>query len=253
MSAPAILTSVGGGVLRVTLNEPDRRNPLSGPMVAALTEAVRGAPAAGVRSVLLTGAGPAFCAGMDLRERSGGGSASGRPFMELVDAIRCGPVPVVARVNGAARAGGLVLAAACDIAIADAAATFAMPETRIGLTAEITLAVLSRRAPAMPLRRYALTGEVFDSPTARELGVISQVSAPGHLDTDVESLLADLGRCSPDALAATKRRLTRDLPSLDELLAAADASDAGFTTPHAREGLASAQRKQPPPWAHPRG
>ena len=237
-----------GGVLRVTMNAPERRNALSARMTAGLTEAIARAPDGGARAVLLTGAGPAFCAGMDLRERTGGRTASGRPLMELVHTIGEVPVPVVAAVRGAARAGGLVLAAACDIAVADAGATFAMPETRLGLVPEMTLAVLEARVPHTPLRRYALTGAVFDAVTALGMGLVSQVSAPGRFDDDVAALLGELCRCSPDALAATKRRLAAPLPPLEALLAAADASDAGFATPHAREGLDAVRQDRPPPW-----
>jgi methylglutaconyl-CoA hydratase len=221
-----ILTAVEGGVLRITMNVPEKRNALSTRMAAELTAAVRGASGKGVYAILLTGAGPAFCSGLDLRERTGGRTASGRPLMELVHAIGEAPVPVVARVHGAARAGGLVLAAACDIAVADPAATFAIPETRLGLVPEMTLAVLSSRVPPGPLRRYALTGEVFDAATASGLGLISQVSAAGRLDHEIGGVLDALSHCARDAVAATKRRLPGS--TLDDLLTAADASDAAF-------------------------
>ncbi|MFC5751912.1 enoyl-CoA hydratase/isomerase family protein [Actinomadura rugatobispora] len=246
-----IATEQDRRVLRITLNVPETRNALSTRMMGELSEAIRGAPGRGTRAVLLTGAGPAFCSGMDLRERSGGKAASGRPLMELVHAIGQVPVPVVAGVRGAARAGGLVLAAACDITVADARATFAMPEPLLGLVPEMTLAVLASRAPSAPLRRHVLTGTVFDAAAALQMGLISQVSPAGTFDQDIAGILDDLNRCSPDAVAATKRRLATALPPLENLLAAADASDAGFTAPHAREGVEAIREGRTPPWLTP--
>jgi len=247
MSTP-ITTAQSGDILHITMNVPEKRNALSKPMLEELSESIRRARDTRVRAILLTGAGPAFCSGMDLGERTCGRTASGRPLMELVHAISTAPVPVVAKVQGAARAGGLILAAACDITVAGADATFAMPETRLGLIPEMTLAVLTSRVRPVLLRRYALTGSVFDAATAWQMGMISQVSEPGRLDDDIAEILGELNHCSPHALAATKRRLAADMPPLETLLAAADASDAGFTSPHAREGVEAIRQARPASW-----
>lgn len=241
------------GVLQVTLNAPKTRNALSSRMLAELADVLAGVEAAapGVRAVVITGADPAFCSGMDLRERTGGQVAAGHPLMHLVHAMRQLPAPTIARVNGAARAGGIVLAVACDIAIAEPSATFSMTETRLGLTPEMTLATITGEVAPRLLRRYALTAEVFDAAQAERMGLLSQVSEPGELDAAVGGVLDALRSCSPVALAATKRRLAdrASFADLDTLLAAADASTATFATDEAQAGIAAARARQPAPWA----
>lgn len=240
-------------VLRVTLDAPATRNALSSQLLAELTDVVSRVASDDLpaRAVVITGAEPAFCAGLDLRERTSGRTASGRPLVDLVHAIRSLPVPVVARVNGAARAGGLVLLAACDIAVAASAATFAMTETRLGLTPEMTLATISAQVSSTLLRRLALTGEVFDAHTAERLHLVSEVAPPGALDETVDRVLDALRQCAPQALAATKTRLAdrSGHPDLDTLHRAADASASGFTTPEAQEGLTALRERRPPTWA----
>jgi enoyl-CoA hydratase len=232
------------GVETLTLDSPDNRNALSAELVGGLTDALTdcaGDP--GVRAVVLTHTGTTFSAGADLRDPPHPDALVGllRRIVEL-------PRPVVARVTGHVRAGGLGLMAACDIAAAAHSATFAFTEVRIGVApAVISLPLLPRTDPRA-LARYYLTGERFDAPEAARIGLLT--AAGDDVDAVLEPVLDGLRRSAPEALAETKRLLTaRVLESFDRDAADLTALSARlFSAPQAREGMTAFLERRDPSW-----
>ncbi len=243
----------------VTINRPDKRNALSRALIAALTDAFRRTaddPAA--RCVILTGSGPAFCAGMDLDELRG--TLVNQSDAELVwdDAARLSalyeliytlPKPTVAAVNGAAVAGGAGLVTVCDLAVAVPVSKFGYPELRRGLVAAMVMPHLLRHVGERAARWLLLTGELIDAEAARRLGLVNEVVAPDQLLPTAEVWAGLLAQGGPKALATTKellRRCSRQGPSVDEL---ARASAEPRLTDECHSGLAAFFDKQPVPWA----
>ena len=252
--------AVTGTFARLTLNSPHNRNALSTTLVSQLHQGLRDAAAdPGVRVVVLGHAGGTFCAGADLSESSaaGGGdpfemaAARARELTTLLRAIVEAPLPVIAAINGHVRAGGFGLVGACDIAVAGPRSTFALTEARIGVApAIISLTLLPKLSPRAAARYY-LTGETFDAGQAAEIGLVTM--AADDVDAAVAKLIADLGRGSPQGLAASKaltaaavlEGFDRDAERLTEQSARLFVSD------EAREGMLSFLQKRPPSWAPP--
>ncbi|MGW0912234.1 enoyl-CoA hydratase family protein [Streptomyces sp. NPDC002784] len=232
------------GVHTLTLDSPDNRNALSAKLVGELTDALTDcAEDPAVRAVVLTHTGNTFSAGADLRDPPHPDALVGllRRIVEL-------PRPVVARVTGHVRAGGLGLMAACDIAAAAHSATFAFTEVRIGVApAVISLPLLPRTDPRA-LARYYLTGERFDAPEAARIGLLT--AAGDDVDAVLEPVLDGLRRSAPEALAETKRLLTaRVLESFDRDAADLTALSARlFSAPQAREGMTAFLERRDPSW-----
>ena len=236
------------GVETLTLDSPQNRNALSaalvGDLAAALTDAGKDP---GVRAVLLTHTGNTFSAGADLRDPPESDALVGllRQIVEL-------PKPVVARVTGHVRAGGLGLLAACDIAAASAQATFAFTEVRIGVApAVISLTLLPRTDPRA-LARYYLTGERFGAVEAARLGLVTAAGEDDAVDVDavLEPVLDGIRRASPRALAETKRLLTaRVLETFDQDAADLTALSARlFASAEAREGMTAFLERRDAEW-----
>lgn len=232
------------GITTLTLDSPANRNALSARLVGELTEALAGCAADGtVRAVVLTHTGNTFCAGADL-------TAPPEPaaFVALMRAIVALPKPVVARVTGHVRAGGLGLLGACDISAAGPDATFALTESRLGLApAVISLPLLPRLDPRAAARYY-LTGERFDAGEAARIGLVSL--AGEDVDKALVPVLDGLRRASPQGLAASKELVTATvLQSFDshaEDLIARSASL--FASDDAREGMTAFLERRDPPW-----
>ncbi|MGH9088147.1 MAG: enoyl-CoA hydratase-related protein [Acidimicrobiales bacterium] len=242
-----------GPVATFTLDSPRNRNALSarllGELFAGLQE-VQADP--DVRVVVLTGEGSVFCSGLDLDERLHPPATPGSATLaEVLSSLHALPQPVVARVNGHVRAGGMGLVAACDLAVAPERATFAFTEVRVGVAPAIiavpALALMGRRAFA----RYALTGDVFDADEAVAAGLLS-AAAPdtAAMDEWVTSVVAALLRSAPSAVAATK-----ELPGLvggqpwDEAMTVAESLSAElFAAPAGTEGMAAFLEKRAPAW-----
>ncbi|MFI9467644.1 enoyl-CoA hydratase family protein [Streptomyces sp. NPDC052492] len=232
------------GVETLSLDAPERRNALSaalvGDLAAALTDAGKDP---GVRAVVLTHTGNTFSAGADLKDPPAPSAlvALLRQIVEL-------PRPVVARVTGHVRAGGLGLLAACDVAVASRAATFAFTEVRIGVApAVISLPLLPRTDPRA-LARYYLTGERFDADEAARVGLLT--AAGDDVDDALAPVLDGLRRSAPEALAETKRLLTaRVLETFDRDADALTALSARlFASAHAREGMTAFLERRDPEW-----
>ncbi|GAA1436278.1 enoyl-CoA hydratase family protein [Streptomyces thermospinosisporus] len=235
------------GVETLILDSPHNRNALSaalvGDLAAALTDAGKDT---GVRAVLLTHTGNTFSAGADLRDPPDPDALVGllRQIVEL-------PKPVIARVTGHVRAGGLGLLAACDIAAASAQATFAFTEVRIGVApAVISLTLLPRTDPRA-LARYYLTGERFDAAEAARIGLVTAAGEDmDDMDAVLEPVLDGIRRSSPQALAETKRLLTaRVLETFDRDAADLTALSARlFASAEAREGMTAFLERRDAEW-----
>ncbi|WP_369390045.1 enoyl-CoA hydratase family protein [Streptomyces sp. CG1] len=228
----------------LSLDATDTRNALSAALVGDLAKAL--ADCAGdpeVRAVVLTHTGTTFCAGADLRDPPDPDMlvALLRQIVEL-------PKPVVARVTGHVRAGGLGLLAACDITAASTAATFAFTEVRIGVApAVISLPLLPRTDPRA-LARYYLTGERFDPVEAVRLGLLTTTA--DDVDEALAPILDGLRRSSPQALTETKRLLTaRVLETFDRDAADLTALSARlFASDQAREGMTAFLERRDAAW-----
>jgi len=236
----------------ITLASPQTRNALSTQLVAELGARLDKAmddPAA--RVVVLTGEGPAFCAGADLKNRGKmGETAKGNPFVGILKTMRHGPKPVIVAVNGHAFGGGLGLVAAADIAIASDAAIFSFSEVRIGaIPAMISVVCLPKLGEHQTMRLF-LTGERFDAEAARDYGLLHQVVPPDALVSAVEAEIAQIAQGGPNALREAKQ-LVRTIAALpeDEGFAWAEQKIAAiFASDEAAEGMAAFAEKRPPKW-----
>jgi methylglutaconyl-CoA hydratase len=235
-------SSTDAGVTTLTLDSPHNRNALSADSMEQLRAGLDAALADDtVRVVVLSHAGRVFCSGMDLRTRDVPVSA----FPSLLTAISTAPKPVVARVGGAARAGGIGLLAAADIAVAGASANFAFTEVRIGVVpAVISVPVLPRMLPRAAHELF-LTGEVFDAARAAAVGLVNVAVPDVALDLEVERYAALLVQGAPGALAATKDLLAA--PSSDYAAMAA-LSASRFASDEGREGIAAFTARRRPSW-----
>ncbi|MEU3506550.1 enoyl-CoA hydratase family protein [Streptomyces longwoodensis] len=235
------------GVETLALDSPDNRNALSAALVAELAGALADCAAdPGVRAVVLTHTGGTFSAGADLRD-----PPHPDALVDLLRRIVELPRPVVARVTGHVRAGGLGLLAACDIAVASRAATFAFTEVRIGVAPAVISLTLLDRVDPRALARYYLTGERFDAVEAARTGLLTAAAGDGEeVDAVLDPVLDGLRRSAPEALAETKRLLTaRVLETFDRDAATLTALSARlFASPPAREGMTAFLERRDPSW-----
>lgn len=251
---PLVRTATDHGVATLTLDSPHNRNALSTPLLTQLREGLAAAIAdPAVRVVKLDHAGPVFSSGADLKETEQA-RASGRiPVAMLADALaelwEC-PKPVVARIAGPTRAGGIGLVAAADIAICATNATFAFTEVRLGVIPAVisstVLPRLSRRAAA----RLYLTGEVCGGEYAAEIGLVTAAVPATQLDQTVDKVCEDLLRGAPTALAGAKELLRRT-PNSDiraELAELSALSVGYFQSEDAIEGASAFRDKRDPRW-----
>lgn len=249
-----VRTVTAAGVTTVTLDSPANRNALSTPLMREVLDALGAAltdPA--VRAVVISHTGPVFCSGADLLETAAARESGRVPAELLADVLAAiweFPKPVLARVGGPARAGGLGLIAAADIAICTRAATFAFSEVRLGvIPAVISATVLPRLAPRAAAELY-LTGNVFDGVRAAEIGLVTAAVDADALDPAVTAYTDALVRGGPLALAGTKQLLRRtpaDTVRAD--LADLSARSAGyFRSAEGVEGVTAFREKRPASW-----
>lgn len=248
-----------GGVGRVTLNRPDVRNAFDDALIAQLTKTFAELDQdASVRAVVLAGNGPAFCAGADLNwmKRMSGYSyeenvRDARGLAEMLSALDRLDKPTIARVHGAAFAGGTGLVAACDIAVGTPEAKFCFSEAKLGLSPATISPYVIRAIGARAASRYFLTAEVFDAQEAMRIGMLSALVPAADLDAYIDSLLNHV-LAGGSAAHARIKDLIRDVvarPIDAELkadtarrIAEIRASDEG------REGMASFLEKRKPKW-----
>ena len=257
----AVRYAVTGAVATLTMDQPHNRNALTPALMAGLAQGLESALAdEAVGVVVLTNSGPAFCAGADLSGGSPAGPPAGKRrggrrdgLADLLAAIQDSSKPVVARIAGHCVAGGIGLAAACDISIADDAARFGFTEVRIGVAPAIISVVCLpklRRADALEL---FLSGERISAARAAEVGLITRAVPAADLDAEVVAVVARLLAGGPSALAAAKR-LVYTIPGMDREAAftrTTEVSQALFASAEAAEGMAAFREKRLPSWAPP--
>jgi methylglutaconyl-CoA hydratase len=209
-----VLTESSDSVLRITLNRPTVRNAFDEEVIAALTAAAKAAVAAQVRAVILTGAGHSFCAGADLawmtkaiaytREENRRDAEDLARMLELLDTL---PVPLIARVHGAALGGGAGLVAVSDIAIAADDAVFGFTETKLGIIPAVISPYVLSKIGTSAARELFLTGRRFRAKRAKRIGLVHRVVPAARLDETVDEYLAELLTSGPRALSAAKELL----------------------------------------------
>ncbi|QHE86457.1 enoyl-CoA hydratase/isomerase family protein [Hydrogenophaga sp. BPS33] len=248
-------------VLLLKLNRPERRNALSRGLLQALSEAVLAAGDDGTtRCVVLSGEGPVFCSGADLKdmgqqdEHASEGSAAAwrgpnarveRTVFEIL--LDC-PVPVVAALNGSAIAGGFELALACDMRLSHAGARFGLPEAKIGMGANFGSVMLARRVAAALAMEMLCTGDTMDAQRALQIGFLNAL-----VDEDqvLASSMALAHRIAANAPLSVRRMKANALKTLDLPVAAALRMDIGpspYTSEDRREGVRAFLEKRAPVW-----
>ena len=250
-------TLAAGEVATITLNRPEKRNAISGVMIEELLAALEQAEASAARAAIVTGAGKAFCSGMDLDALSAISSQS--PEQHLKNSQRIAhlfrrlysfPKPLIAAVNGPAIAGGCGIATLCDFTLAVPEATFGYTEVRIGFVPAIVSVFLIRQIGEKRARELLLAGRILDAAQAREYGLVTEIVPAERLRHRAHELATTLLESSPTSLARAKRLLSRFIDAdLDRDLEIAIAENARIrSTANFREGLAAFLEKRKPTW-----
>lgn len=254
-----ILVERVGSLGRITLNRPEARNPLDDETAREVTAALeQHFNDQAVRSVVITGAGHAFCAGGDLRQMSAFAAMPPAEALAWPSSIVAAhklmlsaDKPVIAAVNGPASAGGMGLAGMCDIIVAVEGAKFAMPEVRIGLFPMIIVAHLSRSIPRKRLLEMMLTGDSIDAAEAHRLGFVNRV-APDQtaLSSIVEDYARSFEKVSPTSVALGRRAFTllSDMPASQALDAAQFFNLPFFLGADLHEGASAFLERRAPEW-----
>jgi enoyl-CoA hydratase/carnithine racemase len=231
------------GVAVVTIDNPAKLNTLNTPVMTALIAAVErlGADET-LRAVVLRGAGErAFIGGADITEMTGLDPASARAFITLVhrscDVFRRLPVPVIARIQGYVFGAGVEVAAACDMRVAGADATFGMPEVRLGVPSVVEAALLPQLIGWGRARQLLLTGDTIDAATARAWGLVEEVVPADQLDAAVERMLASILASGPRAIRQQKALITawEDLPLREAIQRGIDSFAASWRSDEPRQ------------------
>jgi enoyl-CoA hydratase/carnithine racemase len=255
-TAPSdLLTEAHDGVVRLTLNRPDKRNALSWDLLSQLQAALDAlADDTSVRVVVLAARGPAFCAGHDLAEMVGRSEAEYRQLFALCSAVmqqlRRLPQPVIARVHGLATAAGCQLVAACDLAVAAEGVAFATPGVKIGLFCTTPMVPLVRAILPRVALEMLLTGRPITARRALEVGLVNRVVPEDQLDHAVADYTQAILASSPFAVRLGKAAFY-DQIALDEATAYARATDimaGNAMCQDAQEGIRAFLQKRPPSW-----
>jgi enoyl-CoA hydratase len=254
-----LLTSRDDGILSLTINREDKRNALSREVLQGLLDGVREAATDDdVNAVIVRSAGDkVFCAGADLAVMSNDATGleqhEGRGLLkDLVVAMRTCPKPIVARVQGLCLAGGIGLAAGCDIVLARASAQFGMPEVDRGLWPFMVSALLTRHMSPKHAMDYMLTGDRFDARTAYAIGLVSRVLPDDGFDDAVTAYVAKLAAAAPVAVRLGKAAwvAAAETAPLPAALEAMQAQLSLLTTSKdVAEGIAAFFEKRPPQWS----
>jgi methylglutaconyl-CoA hydratase len=260
-SGAPVTTGLVGGIARVTLNRPDKRNALDSATIFALGDALRrcaGDPA--VRIVELTGAGEVFCAGADLGEMQAQAQASyaenlahAEKLAALLGALDSLAKPTLARVNGDGYGGALGLLGACDIVVAVDTAKFAFTEVRLGIIPAVVSPFVLGKIAESAARRYFLTGETMSSATLKDIGLVHEVVSADQLDAQCAAIIDALLKGAPQAQGHAKA-LIRDiaLGAAQERAAASLGMAARLArlrvADEAREGFSAFFAKRKPNW-----
>ena len=255
-NAPVLLEESDRGVLRLILNRPEARNALSAALMSALLDALsRAATDPQARVVVIAGAGPAFCAGHDLREMRTDQrrEAYERVFAqcsELMLAIVRLPKPVIAEVHGVATAAGCQLVATCDLAVAAEDARFATPGVNIGLFCSTPMVALTRAVGRKAAMEMLLTGELIEAKTAQAIGLVNRVVPRDQLRDTVDGLARDIAGKSALVVKIGKEAFYRQA-ELDLAAAyryAAEVMTTNMLARDAGEGIDAFLAKRAPVW-----
>ena len=244
----------------IVLNRPDKRNALSRQMIADLVQALDDLhQERRVRAVILTGAGSAFCAGMDLAEMQ---ETAGQPdalaqwhedaviYRELIDKMLLFPKPIIAAVNGPAVAGGAGLVLGSDIVIGTPEAKFGFPEPRRGIVAGMVSPLLVFRIGASQAANLLLTARTIEAPEAQRIGLYHEIVAGDLVWARAQEIAGEIAHSAPEAIQLTKKMLNETIGEHlgTQLSAGAAASATSRTTDAAREGLTAFLEKREPNW-----
>src|SRR6266480_1732253 len=250
----AVVYSVDGGIGRITLNRPEKRNALNDAMIdglAAALDAAEGNEA--IRVVVITGAGQDFCSGADLSALQRISAASltdnvedARSIMDLFLMIRRLRMPVIAAVRGRALAGGCGLATACDLVLASASARFGYPEVKIGFVPAMVMAILRRNVSEKRAFEMITRGVEIDALEAKQIGLINQVFADEAFEQETEAYVQAFEKVSPSAVALSKKLLYQmdSMTFVEGLHSGLDINVIARMTDECKKGIARFLRKE---------
>ena len=251
------LSLVEGELATITLNRPEKRNAISLQMIEDLSGALDKAESSAARVVIVTGAGKAFCSGMDLEALKGIASQSPEEYLEesrwiarMFLRLYSFPKPLIAAVNGPAIAGGCAIATLCDLTLAAAEARFGYTEVRIGFIPAVVSVFLIRQIGEKRARDLLLTGRIIDATEAQQMGLVTEVVPAERLRDRARELAAMLLASSPISLVRTKRLLRHfSLSDIDREIELAIQENASIrSTADFREGVTSFLEKRKPVW-----
>lgn len=257
MAYKTLLCSESNGVTNITLNRPDKRNAISYELIDDVTAALKEAAGSSAKVLILTGAGSAFSAGMDLENLKGllgrtpeQNLEDSRTMAGLFRSLYDFPKPTIAAVNGAAIAGGTGLATLCDFTLAVPEAKFGYTEVRIGFVPGIVSSYLIANVGEKRARDLLLTGRLFSAEEAYRFGLVTEIVAPDQLMPRALQLAAQLMENSPASLETTKRLLSSyTKEQLDRQLVSAIRENAAVRqTADFKEGITSFLEKRKPKW-----
>ena len=257
MSYTTLTLESSNGIATLTLNRPDKRNAVSFALVGEFMRALDEVANSDAQVLIVTGAGKAFCAGLDLEDLKGllGLNAEqnvrdSQTMANLFRRIYDFPLPTIAAVNGAAIAGGTGIATMCDFTLAVPEAKFGYTEVRIGFVPAIVSSFLVLQVGHKIARDLLITARLFDAAEAHRIGLVNEVVAPADLLPRANALAQQLMENSPTSVRATKRLINGFIKDvLDRQIAAAVKDNAEIrTTADFREGITSFLEKRKPVW-----
>src|SRR3954468_4346773 len=246
------------GIAKITLNRPEKRHALSFQLLDELLRALDQVEKSNAQILILTGAGKAFCAGMDLEELKtltgkshAENVADSKKMAQIFRRLYEFPKSTIAAVNGAAIAGGTGLATMCDFTLAVPEAKFGYTEVRIGFVPAIVSSILVWQVGHKIARDLLLTGKMFDAAEAHRVGLVNEVVAPGELLPRARDLASQLIENSPSSLRLTKKLINGYISdSLDRQIEQAVRDNAQIRqTADFREGISSFLEKRRPRWS----
>ncbi len=250
-----VVVETDGPVAYVTMNRPAKRNALSLDHMLELIDCFKSIGESGeARAVILSGEGPAFCAGHDLSEMVGRDPAFYRRVFdvccELMEAIQAIPQPVIARVHGVATAAGCQLAATCDLVVASEEARFATPGVRIGLFCSTPMVALSRAVGQKKAMEMLLTGDFISAEEALTEGLVNRVVSSDDLDAETRKLAERISEASPLVIGVGKQAFYRqvEMPMEQAYAYTKEVMSFNATFDDAQEGMCAFLEKRAPEW-----
>ena len=258
MDLKTLVLTESGGLVTLTFNRPEKRNAISYELIDEMLLALAAAERSDAEVLIITGAGKAFCSGMDLDNLRAITSrspeqnrADSETMAKLFRSIYEFPKPTIAAVNGAAMGGGCGIATLCDFTVASDEAKFGYTEVKIGFLPAIVSTFLILQVGEKRARDLLLTGRIFSAEEAKQLGIVTDVVSGGQLLDRARELAGTLMRSSPASLRATKHLLSAfNKDELDRRLALAVEENARMrSTDDFREGITAFLEKRKPRWS----